>query len=120
MAIITDGDDTAPVERIAAVAGHTEARGGVVDDVTLGIGAAQSRTRVLALLTDARLGGGAVRVEHALGFASLDGVAEVVGHALAHGRSALLPADGVRAARRWHARIEDRSLGHRLGYNGCR
>ena len=49
----------------------------MIDDTTLGIAAAQSRTRITAFLVDANFSGSAIRIQNTFWFATLNSVAEV-------------------------------------------
>lgn len=84
-------------ERIATVAIIADAVGHMIDRVALGIGAADAWTRILALVSDARLIGGTIRAEHALGSATLIGITLVFIDALAGSSSISLNALGIRS-----------------------
>lgn len=85
-------------ERVTGAALRTEAYGHVVHHAAVGGHAARPGARVLALVVDAGLVHGAVRVEHALGVASEVGVPEEAGQALASRGAVAVPAASVGSA----------------------
>lgn len=64
---LTDWNREAGSERVSSIAFVTRAHGHVVDDVTVGVGAAGAWARVAASLPHAGLLARAVRAQHALG-----------------------------------------------------
>lgn len=91
--------------RVANVAADADARWRVRKDAALGVQAADTRTRIAALVVDARPIARALVVADALGPAAAVRIAKVVGDAGARAGTVLLLADGVRAAWRRIARL---------------
>lgn len=82
---------------MASVTGETRTRRQMIDNLTLGIRATSSWTRVLALGSDASSSGRAIRAHDALWTTALVRVAKIVGQTGARTYSVLLFANGVRA-----------------------
>ena len=78
----------------------------MIGDKTGGVHAADSGTRVPAVLADAGQVPGTLGVDHALRLTLYVGVAGVVADAGAAGHGALLAAVGIDAARGWVARLD--------------
>lgn len=87
-------------KRVSSEACDTGADGGVVDDLTLGVDAADSRTRVDTAVVDASSGPGTVCREHTLRPAARVRVPRVVCTASAGPGAVALLAHSIRATRR--------------------
>lgn len=92
-------------KRVASEACDTGADRSVVDDLTLRVDAADSRTRVDTAVVDTSSGPGTVSCEHALGPAARVRVPRVVCTASAGPRALTLLAHSVRATWRRRARV---------------
>lgn len=92
------------LERIARVPVAAHARHRVPVDATLGVRAARTRARILALARNARQSRPAVRIDDALG-PTVRRRSHIPGQALARRLIANNAALRVRSARRRHARI---------------
>lgn len=78
---------------------RTVTSGEMVDHSALGVAATQSRAWIATFLVNADLGGSAVRVENALRFTTLAGVAEIFRQTLTDSRSGLFATNGIGTAR---------------------